>query len=155
MKLIPLTKGYHAIVDDEDFECLSQVKWSLHESCGIRYAHRRDPVIGRHVYMHREILNLGPGRKLIADHINGNGLDNRRCNLRAVTPSQSIMNTRNQSGSVSRFKGVHRERNKWRVVITMDRKKHNLGTFADEEDAARAYDAKARELFGEFARTNF
>jgi hypothetical protein len=90
------------------------------------------------------------------DHINGNGLDNRRCNLRPVTSQQNRANQRKTRGT-SQFKGVYlrrRERN-WEAAIKVNRRRIYLGTFSSEVEAARAYDAAARHHFGEFAALNF
>jgi hypothetical protein len=110
------------------------------------------------VLLHRFILCAAPGT--IIDHKNGNGLDCTRENLRFVTSSQNQHNSgrRVYTGKrSSRFKGVHwhAETKKWVAQIMAARKYHYLGLFADEEDAARAYDAAATELHGNFARLNF
>ena len=156
MRTIPLTRGKVAIVDDEDFERFGGFKW---------YADKRNAWYARRafgprshrksVYMHRQILNAPPS--LECDHINGNGLDNRRCNLRLCTRSQNNMNRHRSCGGSSRFKGVgrHNPRNKWRAYIGDNGKLHHLGLFANEIDAAHAYDNAATELFGEFASLNF
>lgn len=159
---IPLTRGYVAIVDDADFEWLSQWKWC----CKNGYAGRSDRHGNaiRSIFMHREILGL-VARKTYADHINGNPLDNRRENLRVATPQQNQLNRRGNRNSTSRFRGVtyRQSLRKWAVTICLGRHLRSatyspdlyLGIFACEEEAARVYDAKARELFGEFAFLNF
>lgn len=95
MKQLPLSRGLFALVDDEDFERLALFRWwAMHSADGKRtYAYRQ--VNRRNVYMHRAILNPAPG--MVCDHINHNGLDNRRENLRAVTRRQNQENLRNQS----------------------------------------------------------
>ena len=99
------------------------------------------------------------GRRVDVDHINGNPSDNRRCNLRLCDHSQNMRNQSTALGS-SRFKGVYRSQTggKWKANVTYTRpgfpRSIHLGTFTNEEDAARAYDSKVRELFGEFAKTN-
>lgn len=91
MKLIPLTQGMVAIVDDEDFPRISSVKWSVQKNCNTFYAKRNTPAInGKRQgieLMHRWVLNPPVGKEI--DHINGNGLDNRKINLRAVTHRQN------------------------------------------------------------------
>lgn len=155
-KLIPLTQGYEAIVDDADFEWLSQFKW-CYSSKG--YAVRRGQQ--KALLMHRVILQTPSS--LDTDHINRNRLDNRRSNLRIVTTSQNLMNKTKMTGhSSSIYKGVSlltpRETQRlhpWRACIRFGSRFIHIGLFLDEIEAAKAYDAKARELFGEFAYLNF
>mgnify|MGYP001615685995 CR=1 FL=1 len=159
-KLIPLTKGQHAIVDDEDYEWLSQWKWH----CMGRYAARSvatpelpGPWKQRKFSMHHAILQTPKG--MHTDHINGDGRDNRRENLRICTPAENIRNQRanKRTGRTAKYKGTFfvKELGKWKAVIGINRGTKYLGLFTSEIDAARAYDAKARELFGAFARLNF
>ena len=105
--------------------------------------------------MHRLILGCGPGEEV--DHRNGNGLDNRRGNLRPATHALNQANVRRVRAK-SGFKGVSRwvrpSPRPWRAHITVKGRMKFLGAFATPEEAARAYDAAARELFGEFACTN-
>ena len=149
---IPLTRGKFAIVDEADFERLNRYKW--HAICirGKWYA-RRCPG-GKPIMMHREIMNA-PADKLV-DHIDGNGLNNRRCNLRLCTQQQNMQNRRPLIRT-SKFKGVWycKRTRKWVATIVLDGKTIHLGRFDDEIEAARAYDRKAIELFGEFAYLNF
>ena len=157
MKTIPLTQGKVAIVDNEDWEKLLQCKWYVIEGKTKWYAMRRSSDNGkrRTIYMHREILK--PPSRMDTDHINGDGLDNRRSNLRIATRAQNKQNARSQRGSTSKYKGVCWNRNatKWQAQICVDIKHIYLGLFDNEEEAARAYDKRARELFREFALTNF
>ena len=105
--------------------------------------------------MHRVILNTPMG--MDTDHINGNGLDNRRCNLRICTHAENISNQRKYSNTMlSKFKGVSwdKSRNRWIVYIGVHPKRIFLGRFKTEIDAAIAYDNAARKYFGEFACTN-
>ncbi len=149
---IPLTRGKFAIVDEEDFERLNRYKW--HALCirGKWYA-RRAPG-GKAIMMHREIMKA-PKDKFV-DHVDGNGLNNRRCNLRLCNQQQNMQNRRPLVRS-SKFKGVWycKRTKKWGAVIVFNGKKYHLGRFDDEIEAARAYDRKAIELFGEFAYLNF
>lgn len=91
------------------------------------------------------------------DHINGDPGDNRAVNLREATQAQNSKNAKKQRGTSSRFKGVcwHKQAMKWLASIHADGQRHSLGLFADEEDAARAYDLAASQLHGEFASPNF
>jgi hypothetical protein len=151
MKEIPLTQGKFALVDDEDFEWLSQWRWHFdHKGYAIRDTQEHT------IYMHRLIANIPEG--LFTDHINGNGLDNRRKNLRPCNTAQNSANQRIRKDNTSGYKGVtwDTERKIWAAQChTVGRKHIFLGRFENIEDAARAYDKKAIELHGEFARTNF
>lgn len=105
--------------------------------------------------MHRFIMECGANQQI--DHANGNKLDNRRANLRFATTSQNSANVGKRKDSRNRFKGIHFHRHSglWQAKIHFNGKRVTIGYFRSDEDAARAYDAKAREVFGEFARTNF
>lgn len=143
MKEIQLTKGKAAIVDDSDFARVSALSWQFSGKCAVHSTTRH--MFSRKVMMHRFVLDAPHGIEV--DHINGDKLDNRRANLRLCTDSQNRMNVERFKSNKSGFKGVHRAKNKWRAEIN--------GYFDAAEDAARAYDRAALELFGEFARTNF
>ena len=152
MKKIKLTQGKFALVDDDDFEWLSQ--WNWHYGNG--YAVRQSPRVRgkqRRIYMHREILQ--PPKGMQTDHINRTRSDNRRSNLRVCTSSQNQWNQHKIRGS-SRFKGVswHKIGKKWQAQIIKNQKHIHLGRFDSEEDAARAYNKAALNYFGEFARLN-
>jgi hypothetical protein len=150
IRYIPLTRGLFAIVNAADYDWLSGFKW--HATSGRKaYAcfARKDKVI----YMHRLIMNPPEGK--FVDHVNGNSLDYRRCNLRNCTKAQNAWN-RPAFGGTSRFKGVHRDKDgRWKAGIRVGGRQTFIGVFDDEVEAARAYDRKARELFGEFAYLNF
>ncbi|MBN1358996.1 MAG: HNH endonuclease [Sedimentisphaerales bacterium] len=154
IRYIPLTRGLHAIVDAEDYEWLSKYKWYASPSPrpGAFYA-RYTRGKFRMKLMHRVIMPPPKGK--VVDHINGNGLDNRRCNLRFCTQAQNSRNSRKHSGAKSRFIGIHPHRDKWDVVVTHNRKQHYGGSFDDEVEAAKARDRLALELHGEYARLNF
>ena len=158
MKEVPLSgkkaRGRVALVDDEDWDLVSRFSWWVVEdaergagpyACATVEGRRQE-------YMHK-LLADAPGG---VDHVDGNGLNNQRRNLRPANQSQNNMNARKQAGRSSRYKGVHRVKRtgKWQAYINLKGKRRNLGTFATEEEAAGAYDAAARELFGEFARLN-
>ena len=157
MKEIHLTKGKVAIVDDTDFEGLSQWKWHAKLSCGLWYAARAVTMAGRKITirMHRLITNASDGMEV--DHIDGDGLNNLRQNLRIVTRNQNRFNSRVRVDNTSGYKGVslNKRTGRWVAWIGYYGKHKNLGYFATPEMAAQAYDAAARELFGEFARLNF
>ena len=156
MKEIPLTQGKFALVDDEDFEWLNQWKWSYHK---IGYAKRNIYLGGgrkapkyQTIKMHRLILGTPTDKD--TDHINRDQLDNRRENLRVCTRTQNQYNR--GTWGVSPFRGVSwfKETEKWRAKITKGGHSIHIGYFYSERDAARAYDLKATELFGEFAFLN-
>ena len=149
----------YALVDDEDFEYLNQFKWRPVKAGNTFYAKRHLYTNGKRttITMHREIL--GTKNKLICiDHINCNGLNNQRKNLRTCTRQQNQMNrAKANKNSTSKYKGVcwDKSRTNWMSTIHINRIQINLGRFNNEIDAAKAYDKAAKELFGEFANLNF
>lgn len=158
MKQIPLTRGKFAIVDDEDFDWLSQWKWYARKSRNTFYAERH---ISREndkritIRMHREVCGTPP--RMETDHRDGDGLNNCRSNLRVATQSQNNANQRKLRSASSKYKGVWRDgvRRKWEARIRVNYRKIFLGYFEGEEEAAKAYDKAAQKFFGEFARLNF
>lgn len=151
--LLPLTKGHFAIIDASDFEKVAGWKWSALERPGRSpYAFRQQN--DRSIYLHRFILDAPAGMDV--DHIDGDGANCRRSNLRLATHAQNQRNyTKCKKPTSSRFKGVFKKRGIWAARIKHNRKTIFLGSFVVEEDAARAYDAAAKRLFGEFAKPNF
>jgi hypothetical protein len=162
VKEIGLTKGAVALVDDEDFEYLSQWTWRLTSAYGKPYACRtqKAAVDGifkpRCYFMHRMILGLTFGDKLHGDHINHNTLDNRRCNLRIATSSENQRNAQKHKEKSSKYKGVSwsKRANRWLVHITIERQQVYVGSFTAEIEAAKAYNDAALEAFGNFASLN-
>jgi len=155
MRPIYLTQRRVTLVDDADYDWLSQWRWFAHRDHRTFYARRG---IWRNgtttiVKMHRLILDAPPGSE--TDHINGNGLDNRRCNLRLCSTAENQYNSRKRLGTSSRYKGVSRHRKQWRAMIKVQGRSIHLGCFGDEEAAACAYDEAARQSFGRFACINF
>lgn len=156
-------RGRVALVDLEDFDLAAQHRWHVRET---------DPVApGRRPngpYAVTEIVQSDGRRRTITmhalimgqpfiDHVNHNGLDNQRHNLRPATHVQNAGNSRKNPGKTSRYKGVFwdRWRSCWSAKITVNRQASSLGRYEREEDAALAYDIAAREAFGEYALTNF
>jgi hypothetical protein len=158
---IPLTQGKYAIVDVEDYDRIAKYKWYAVKNYRCFYAQSnigfKNGKRGSHtIQMQRLILNA-PKNKII-DHINHNGMDNRKANLRFVTTAQNIWNTRKRSGIyTSKYKGVsfHKRDRIWQAYIFCDGRSSFIGNFKDEQAAARAYDEKAKELFGKYAVLNF
>lgn len=144
---IPLSQGKVAIVCACDYDWLMQWKWHLD---GAGYAQCRTQGL-----MHRLIIQA-PAAKQV-DHINANRLDNRRSNLRLCTAQQNTQNKLKSRFSRSKYKGVQPAKygSRWKAFIAINKVYTYLGTFDTELDAALAYDAAAREHFGEFARLNF
>lgn len=136
-----------ALVDDEDFLLVSQYSWCSQLGYARAYKYHNG---GRTTFtMHRLIMGG------LVDHINGNGLDNRRENLRLCTHLQNMGNRKTPTTNKSGYKGVSHCGRKWRAEAMCKYEHYYLGIFEDKESAARAYDQKAIELWGEFARTNF
>lgn len=157
MMQIPLTRGMFALVDDEDYDELIQHPWFVFPAKWTFYAVREKTEGGRRkkIFMHRAILKAPLGQDV--DHRDGDGLNNQRMNLRFATNSQNQANRIRLKQNISGRRGVswNRQRKRWQALICKDRKCMFLGDFAEIDEAARAYDAAARKLFGEFARPNF
>lgn len=153
MKEIKLTQGKVAMVDDEDYQYLNGFKWYASKAGNVFYAMKAITVDGKRKtqYMHNVILN-GKG----IDHIDRNGCNNQKSNLRFCTQSENGMNRTKMENASSIFKGVcfNKSAKKWMVRIQINSKVIYLGLFASEIEAAKAYNAKAIELFGEFANLN-
>lgn len=157
-KVIPLHgkygQGKVALVDDADFNELSQQKWYVSPQ-GYAYCHlaefRRG---GKPIFMHTTVAQVAPG--FDTDHVNGDKLDNRRANLRQATRSQNNQNSRPRIGGLSDYKGVgfHRRSGYWYADIRANSKNKRIGYFETERQAAVAYNQEAAKLFGEFACLN-
>lgn len=153
MKEIKLTQGQFALVDDADFEWLNQWKWHVRKMPNCYYVYRWHK--NGAIAMHRLILGL-TDPKVFGDHKDGNGLNNQRENLRVATFAQNSQNKKKWDNTLEEFKGIKRNKkgDRWQVIIGANGKQMAIGTFTTKEDAARAYNAKALELHGEFARLN-
>ena len=163
---IPLTQGKFAIVDPADYYRLAKFKWRLCRTKGkkVLYAERsirlpefpRKRGSGRYsrTLMHHHLILPTDG--YVVDHINGDGLDNRRANLRLATVAQNAWNSKKRNPR-SGYKGVWYAKDKhlWRAAIVCNRKRIHLGYFKSKTAAARAYDSAARKLHGKFANLNF
>ena len=143
------------IVDADDYPLLSRYKWTSYpcnHGKGTWYA--QTVIRGKSIPMARFILGSF-NKRFIADHINGNGMDNRKSNLRLCSPSRNLQNR--SAWKNRKFKGVYRNKSskKFCVQITHNKKNHYFGGFISDEEAARFYDKKALEFFGEYAKLNF
>lgn len=158
MKQIPLSQGLFALVDDEDYESVSKFKWYAKIDGVRKYAARNIKLsTGKRTVlkMHRQILKIDNPSDC-CDHINGNGLDNRRENLRVCTIQQNLSNRGIASNNRSGFKGVYwsKRYQKWEVEVWASKKKNYVGRFISLKDAAIAYNEAAKKHHGEFARLN-
>ncbi|HEV3223889.1 MAG TPA: HNH endonuclease [Puia sp.] len=153
---IPLTKGKFAIIDFEDLEFVMRYKWHLGSRIRSQYAIK---VLGKgdgkkYLRMHNYIMNCPNGK--VVDHIDGDGLNNKKANLRICDDGQNKCNRKKSSTTKNRFKGaIFRERNnRWICQITHKKKRYYVGEFKTEIEAAQAYNKKAKELFGDFSNLN-
>lgn len=159
MKRIALSQGKFALVDDEDYQDLSQEKWYALRDSNTFYAARGIRIDKKKSIeqMHRRILGLKRGDGKHTDHINGDGLDNRRNNLRIATNIQNGQNrTIRQSNNTSGFKGVcwYKKDKKWVAQIQINSQHKHLGYYKSKIDAATAYNRAAIKYFGKFAKLN-
>lgn len=161
MKKIPLTQGKFAIVDDEDYNALNQFKWHTEKRYNHLYATRTlrvDEIFpNTSIKMHRQIMSAKGGE--FVDHKNGNGLDNRKQNLRlSKTLNGNCQNRGTSKNNTSGYKGVYKTKNlkipKWIARINAKRKIYYLGIYKDPREAAIVYDSACRILHGEYAKTN-
>jgi hypothetical protein len=157
---IALSQGKFAIVDPDDYERLSKFSWYAAKGNTTFYAIRakwcKITNTRRDIRMHRVIIEV-PDRYYV-DHINGNGLDNRKANLRPATPAQNNQNARHtKRNAYSKYRGVTWEKSKqrWRAHLSYNKKTLHAGYFKDEIDAAKAYDEAAKKYHGDFAVLNF
>lgn len=153
-KQISLTQGKFAIVDDDNYNELSSYNWYCSHGYAVRTIGRTPTM--QTIRMHNVVAN--PPTGMFVDHIDGNKLNNCKNNLRFCTQQQNVHNGKKYShGTTSEYKGVSWDswRKKWRASIVHNMHQIFIGRYGIEIDAAIAYDKKAKELFGEFARTNF
>lgn len=157
MKEIKLSNGDVAFIDNEDYSKVIDYRWYLKKNKGkncryaIAYSYKGNKQ--NILRMHRIIMNASIDEEI--DHINGNGLDNRKENLRKVSHWQNVMNTKIGKNNTTGFKGVCKIKDKWVSRIQFNKKKIYIGCFNNKIEAAKAYDIKAKEIFGEYANLNF
>lgn len=151
MKCINLSRGKKAFVDDEDYELVCQFKWHASSSEANTYAVRNV-----NIYQKQGMHTLITGFSYV-DHIDGNGLNNQRSNLRQSSPCLNGSNRRKTKNCSSNYKGVcwSKKAKKWQAQIRISYKRTYLGYFVNEIDAAIAYDKAALEAFGNHALLNF
>lgn len=153
MKIISISNEQYTLVDDSDYAWLSKFKWTAqkrkHGFHAARYFGKK------YIYMHRLIADAPKGIEV--DHLDGDGLNNQRVNLRSAAKAQNGQGFRPLKGKASRYRGVSWHKGAGRFVAQLDdgRKRVYLGLHDSEENAARAYDTEARLRFGEFAQLNF
>lgn len=155
--LIPLHPTGYTVIDSEDVEFVAQYDWKLFVRTNrLLYAYTYVRINGKRVkvYLHRLLKGFPPCQ---VDHEDHNTLNNRKGNLREATHAQNQHNsvTKRKGKWHSRYKGVTRDKKRWRAMITVDGKRKHIGSFKTPREAAAAYDAKALEHFGAFACTNF
>lgn len=147
-----LVQGHTVLVDEDDWCRWGHVGWYLIFSPDTDLIYVRGKVLGKPKYLHRVILS--PSDDTDVDHRNGNGLDNRRSNLRVCTESQDLGNSKLRKDNTSGYKGVHFFHGRWRARIAINGKRISLGMFSDPWEAAQAYNIAALTQWGEFARLN-
>lgn len=152
MKTIKLKSQDLVIIDDEDYEKVSQFKWFADKRLRTIYAKRNTPF---RIYLHRFLLN--PTKTQEIDHINGNGLDNRKSNLRVSTHSQNKRNSKKYISNKAGYKGVYKpkKKNHYRAQISIDGKTRQIGCFKTPEEAASAYNKYVLKIEPKFAKINF
>lgn len=144
--------GYVAtVVDDADYDLVKHIHWRETRSKYTSYARGWNPETKRDVLLHRYLLR--PPEHLHVDHIDGNGLNNLRRNIRVVTLAQN--RSRCRVTSQTGYKGVTKNRGRFLAQITIKGRVYNLGRYDDPIEAAIAYDVAAAQAFGEFAKGNF
>lgn len=155
MKEIRITRGQIALVDDNDFDSLSKYRWYCLVQGKQRYAVRCETKTGRKISMHREIMGFPNS---LIDHINRNGLDNRRSNLRLASKSENARNSHRSRTAKSGYRGVyfykHGNPKKWNARIMINCQEISLGYFKTPEEGAIAYNSAAQKYHGEFAVLN-
>jgi hypothetical protein len=156
-RVFTLPTGHAALVDSTDWPVVNQYSWAASTGeWGVYVIANTVKPDGRRTMIKLHRLLLDAPRNLLVDHVNHDGLDNRRANLRLCNTSQNGGNSRMSRNNTSGYKGVgwHKQKGKWRAYIGVDRKLRHLGLFDDPWEAAQAYNVAALEAWGEFAFLN-
>lgn len=153
MKKIKLTQNKYALVDDEDFDRLNQYRWQAELNGHVWYAKRRDNKNNKNIKMHRVIMKTPDGVK--TDHMDRNGLNNQKSNLRICTDSENAWNRKKRIDNISGFKGVsyHRKTNKWQARIMINGTDFYLGLFTTKLKAYEKYCKVSVKYHGKYSRT--
>lgn len=148
MKTIKLTQGKNSMVDDEDFEILSAFKWHAHRAGELWYADNRHVGMTMHRYL------MGPSKGIFVDHIDGNGLNNQKSNLRLASHAENMRNRKMAKNNTSGFKGVSwdNKMRKWKAQIRINSVRIYLGIFISRKEADVVYKQAALKYHGEFTR---
>ena len=147
---VTLSSDQTTLVSNKDYVWVMQWKWSALKARHGWYAVRRE---GRkYIYLHRALMDAPKGRQV--DHKNGDGLDNRRANLRVATNMQNSRNRHRRNGVLSQYRGVTKRKKAWIAQITVNYHNHYVGSFKTEAEAAQAYNAAAKKAFGKYASLN-
>ena len=155
MKRISLSRGKFALVDNINYEYLNQWKWYYNNGYAARDQRNLITKKDTRIYMHRIIMKAKKSENI--DHVNHNGIDNQKRNLRKSTHEQNMHNMKSNKNSTSQYKGVCWAKNnkKWKVQINYNNKHIYLGYYTNEKVAAKVYDKAAIKLHKEFAYLNF
>lgn len=155
MAFIQTLQGDTVLFDDADESIVRNYEWRssiIKRSSGRSYVYASTRGVNK-MFMHRFLMNCSDPN-IFVDHINGNGLDNRRSNLRLCNRSQNSANRQSSFKSSSKYLGVCKKRKNWRAQISVNKRTKYLGTFKTQEEAALAYNEAAKKIHGEFANLN-
>lgn len=157
---VPISSLHSVIIDADDMDLIASYKWRpLKNAIGKFYAVTSSRAEGKvrpdRIPMHRLLCGLSPGDSVVVDHINGDGLDNRRSNLRVCTMSENCARSRSRNVKATKYRGVYPSGKKsFRALVQLSAGDISLGIFRSPHLAALAYNKKIVEIFGEFATTN-